>query len=463
MPMSNKQPLRTRRFGRALVALALLASGPAIAGPEIQEWFTDAGVRVLFVETHEISIVDARLTFAAGSARDGDHPGIAVLTSNLLLAGTEKLSADALARAYEREGAQVSTGAARDMAWVGFRSLSAPEHLWPVVEVVAAIAGNPAFPPAEVERLTDQQLTALKQVAQSPGAIAERAWWQAVYGEHPYGHAPLGTPESVKSITPENVAAFHQRFYTAANANLAIVGDLSRAQAERLARELTADLPRGEPAPPLLPVPEAVEAATIRKAFPSVQSHVLIGGPAVARGFDHWPALVVANHIFGGSGFSSRLLTELREKRGLVYGAYSYFSPMAVRGPFIIGFQTRGDQVEEALSVARTQLTRFLEEGPTAAEVESAILSITGSFPLKIDSNAELVGYLAMIGFYGLPTDYLAEFRDAIEDVSAAEAHAAFVEAVGEGARVRVIVGGNRARDGAGAEAGARSGAEAPR
>lgn len=431
-----------------LAAAALLAALPAAAAPEVRQWTTPDGARVMFIEAQEVPLVDVRITFAAGAARDGEHPGIARLTSKLLMSGTDALDADALARAWEDEGAQVSTGAARDMAWVELRSLGEEEHLRPVVDTVARMLARPAFPEDEIARLKDQQRTALEEEAQSPGALAERAFWEAAYGDHPYGHEPLGTRASLEAIDRGAIRAFHERYYVAANANIAIVGDLSRARAERLARTLTAPLPAGEAAPALPPVPALDEDVTVRRDFPSTQAHVLIGRPGVARGYERWPALYVANHVLGGGGFTSRLFAEVREERGMVYGIYSYASPMAVRGPFLVRLQTRGDQAAEAVDIVRAQLRRYADKGPTAAEVEDAVRNITGGFPLQIDSNAELASYLSMMGFYGLPPDYLDRFPEEAAAVDARAAHAAFADAIGERPRVTVIVGGDRAQGG---------------
>lgn len=433
----------TRAAG-LLLGLALAA--PAAAMPEIRQWQTDNGARVLFVEAHEIPLVEVQLTFAAGSARDGEHPGIAHLVSDLLMSGTEARDAGALAAALERRGAEVSTGAARDMGWVGFRSLSEDEHLWPVAELVAELTARPAFPAGEVERVRNRQLTALEDQRQKPGAIAERMFWRALYGDHPYGHVPEGTKESLAVIGREELRAFHRRYYVARNASIAIVGDLARDEAERLARELTRHLPAGSPAEDLPPVSRRSGPATIEEAFPSTQAHVLLGHVGVARGDDRWPALHVANHILGGGGFSSRLMNEVREKRGLVYGISSRLMPMAARGPFRVSLQTRGDQAGKALELVRAELERFVEEGPTEQEVADARRNIVGGFPLQIDSNAELAGYLAMIGFYELPPDYLRRFRDGIEAVDRESVHAAARSLLADRQPVTVIVGGDRAR-----------------
>lgn len=434
----------------AVIGVLLLAAAatPAAAAPDIQAWTTDNGARVLFIEAHEIPLVEAQVTFAAGAARDGEHAGIAHLVSDLLMSGTTRRDADALATALERDGAEVSTGAARDMGWVEFRSLSADEHLWPVADTVAGMLARPAFPAGEIRRIKDLRRTELENERQSPGSLASRAFWEALYGDHPYGHVPLGSEQSLTAIAREDLQAFHGRYYVARNANIAIVGDLDRAAAERLARTLVQSLPAGEPAEALPPPPGPGEARTIERAFPSTQAHVTLGNVGVARGFEHWPALYVANHVLGGGGFSSRLMTEVREKRGLVYGVGSYFSPMAVPGPFQVSLQTRGDQVGQALDVVRSEIERFIEEGPTEAELEDAKRNIVGGFPMQIDSNAELAGYIAMIGFYDLPLDYLDRFRERVQAVDGEAVRKAVQAAMVDVPRVTVIVGGDRADGG---------------
>lgn len=433
--------------GACLLLAASCFATPAAAMPEIQQWETGNGARVLFVETREIPLVEVQVTFAAGSARDGEHPGVAHLVSDLLLSGTEHRDADALAAAFEQRGAEISTGAARDMGWVEFRSLSEEQRLAPVVETTAELLAQPAFPAGEIERLRDRQVTNLEDEKQKPGAIAGREFWQAIYRDHPYGHRPEGTEESLAAIGREELRAFHREYYVARNASIAIVGDLDRARAERLADELVGELPAGSPAASLPPVPQTVGATTVEKAFPSTQAHVMLGHAGIARGDDRWPALHVANHILGGGGFSSRLMSEVREKRGLVYGVSSRLSPMEALGPFRIALQTRGDQAGEAVELVRSELERFVEEGPTEQEVSDARRNIVGGFPLQIDSNAKLAGYLAMIGFYDLPLDYLRHFRDSVEAVDREAVHAAARSLLADRAHATVIVGGSRGRD----------------
>jgi zinc protease len=429
---------------RALAATAL-APCIAFAGPEIDSWRTDNGARVLYVHAPEIPLVDARVAFDAGSARDGDRPGIARLANDLLLAGTSDADADTIARRIERHGGDVSTGSKRDMAWIELRSLAEEAHLAPVASTVGQVLEEPAFPSQAIARHKGQQRSDLKEQAQSPGAIADKRLWAELYGDHPYAHSPLGTPDALSTIERAHLQAFHERHYVAANANVAIVGAIEQARARALAQTLVGGLAQGEPAPALPSANGPEDDRTVRVSFPSTQAHVAICQIGVARGYPDWPALYLGNHVFGGGAFTSRLFEHVREDEGLVYSVYSYASPMAVAGPYRIGFQARGDRSERALTIVREQLERFVANGPRADEVEDTQRQIRGSFPLDIDSNAELTSYLSMMGFYGLPQDYLQRFPEAIGAVDAAAAQRAFRDVVGERARITVIVGGDRA------------------
>jgi zinc protease len=228
----------------------------------------------------------------------------------------------------------------------------------------------------------------------------------------------------------------------ARNAVLGLVGDLDRAAAERLADRLAARLPAGEHAAPLPPVPPLEKASIERIYHPSAQTHIYMGAPGMHRGDPDYFPLYLGNHVLGGSGLVSRLSDEVREKRGLSYSASSYFSPMDRDGPFLLSLQTRNDQTDAALAVMRETLQKFVDEGPTDEELVSAKKNITGGFPLLIDSNAKILSYLVMIGFYGLPLDYLETFNAKIEAVTRAQVMDAFHRRVQPDTMATVIVGG---------------------
>jgi len=425
-----------------LAAALLLISGLATAVPAIQNWRTANGVPIYFIPARELPMVDAQILFNAGSARDGERPGLAKLTSGLLEEGAGDWSADAIADRFDQVGARFSASSRRDSASVSLRSLVDPRYLQPTVETVARLLKEPTFAPDTVERVRQQMLTALRDRAQSPGAIAQDAFYKALYGNHPYAIPPEGTVASLNAITRAEIQEFHRRHYTAANAVVAIVGDLDRPAAEQLANTLVGSLPQGERVPPTLPVAPLAASQTLRIPHPSSQSHILIGQVGVSRADPDYYALYLGNHVLGGNGLVSRLAQEIREKRGLAYGAYSGFSPMRQAGPFLLNLQTRNDQVDIALQVAQTTLREFTANGPDPRILEEARQNITGGFALDLAGNGKLAGALGSIAFHGLPLDYLQNYISMMNGISLEQVKTAWQRHVQPDRLITVIVGG---------------------
>ncbi len=424
------------------LTLLLLPLGGAVASPEIQHWKTSNGARVYFVAAPQLPMLDIRVVFDAGSARDGKLPGLALMTNALLDAGAGDLDEEAIAERLEGLGAQLSSSALRDMAMVSLRSLSDARYLDPAVAILARIIGEPRFPEEVFQRERKRLLVSLRAEQQSPGDIASKAFYRAIYGEHPYASPVNGTEESLQALRRSDLQRFHQRYYVAANAVVALVGDLTREEAEKLAEKLVAPLSTGTGAPSLPAVKPLAGAVERSLPHPSTQTHILLGQPGMTRTDPDYMALYVGNHILGGSGFGSRIMTEIREKRGLAYSAYSFFLPMRRKGPFQMGLQTRNETAAEAERLLREILVRFIEEGPTEKELIAAKKNITGSFPLRIDSNRDILEYIAMIGFYGLPLDYLETFNQRVEAVTGEAIRDAFRRRIDPQRLAAIRVGG---------------------
>ena len=242
---------------------------------------------------------------------------------------------------------------------------------------------------------------------QSPGTIASETFYKELYKDHPYALPDIGTEQSVKVISRNDLIKFYKKYYVAENALVTIVGDVNKRQAKALAEKVVGKLPKGKKALAVSAVKDIDKAISIHHAHPSTQTHIMVGQPGLHRKDKDYFVLYVGNHILGGSGFGSRIVEEIREKRGLAYSSYSYFYPTLKRGPFIIGMQTGNKQTEEALNVLKETLNNFIEQGPTEKELIHAKKNITGGFVLRYDSNRKLAEYLGMIGFYRLPLNYL--------------------------------------------------------
>ena len=425
-----------------LLSVICLFTTLAQATPSIQHWETANGARVLFVEAHDLPMVDVRVVFDAAAARDAGAAGLARLTSTLLDQGAGGLNADQIASGLENLGAELSTGSEKDMAWLSFRSLSESDLLQPALALFKKVLTAPEFPAADFERERQRMLVSAQYRKQKPGSIASENYYKLLYGDHPYASQAGGDETSLKAIKREQLKAFYQQYYVAKNAVVAVVGDLDKAQAMKLVNDLLAPLPAGQHAPALPDVPPLKKSVRKFISHPSTQSHVLMGQPGTYRGDPDYFTLYVGNFILGGSGLVSRISEEVREKRGLSYSAYSYFSPMAKPGPYTLGLQTKNDKRDEAIKVLRDTLQTYLDKGPTEKELVAAKKNITGGFPIRVSSNSKIVEYLAMIGFYGLPLDYLDTFTDNIEAVSRDMIIDAYKRRIHPDKMVTVIVGG---------------------
>ncbi|HRE15991.1 MAG TPA: pitrilysin family protein [Rhodocyclaceae bacterium] len=415
-----------KRF--ALTLIAALAAPLALAGVEIQQWTTPNGARVLFVETRALPILDVKIDFAAGSMFDpAGKSGVAALTRGILDLGAGVLDENAIADRLADLGAGIGGGADTDRASVSLRTLVAPERRKPALELLAMVVSEPRFEPAVIEREQARTIAGLKEALTLPGSVAGKAFWSALYPSHPYGQQ--ATPESVGSVSRADLQAFYQRYYTARNANLTIVGAISRAEAEKIAADLTTRLPAGEPAP--LPEAPKIPKGELQKLeHPATQAHIYIGLPAIERGHPDTYALLVGNYSLGGGGFVSRLMKEVRDKRGYAYNVHSGFVRMRQAGPFQINLQTKRAQANEAMKLSRSILEQFVKDGPSEEELAAAKANIVGSFPLGLDSNQKILDSVSAIGFFGLPLDYLARFQQNIAAVTVSDVRRAFARHV---------------------------------
>ncbi|MHC6227893.1 M16 family metallopeptidase [Pseudomonas sp. X10] len=390
----------------------------------IQNWNTAEGARVLFVEARELPMFDLRVTFAAGSSQDGDTPGLATLTNAMLNEGVAGKDVTAIAEGFESLGADFGNGSYRDMAVASLRSLSAADKREPALKLFAEVVGKPTFPEDALKRIKNQLLASFEYEKQSPGKLAGKALFARLYGDHPYAHPSDGTAESIQPVTLEQLRAFHARTYAAGNAVIALVGDLSRSEAEAIAAQVSSALPKG-PALAKLPQPSEPKPGITHIDFPSKQTHLMLAQLGIDRNDPDYAALSLGNQILGGGTFGTRLMSEVREKRGLTYGVYSVFSPMQVRGPFMINLQTRAELSEGTLKLVQDILADYLKTGPTQQELDDAKRELAGSFPLSNASNASIVGQLGAIGFYNLPLTWLEDFMQQSQSLTTEQVKAA--------------------------------------
>ena len=361
-------------------ATGLFSINYAVAGIPIEQWTQPSGVQVFLAQSPVIPMLDLQIDFDAGSRRDPPgQAGLASVTAGMagkgVLArqgagGTEPaLDENALGEAWADLGASFGASASADRLSFSLRSLTYPDLLGKAVHLAARQLGEPAFPQAIWLRERETLNAALKEANTRPATLAGRAFNQAVYGAHPYSFEM--TPDSLARIGVDHMKAVYGALIQPCRAKVTLVGAVNRAQADDLVTQLFARLSPAGSVPAVCPALPAVadvvpldQPAEQRIAFDSAQAQVLIGQPGYKRDDPDFFAFTVGNYILGGGGFVSRLTTEVREKRGLSYSVYSYFSPGLHAGAFTVGLQTRPDQADQAVKVSGDVLADFVANGP---------------------------------------------------------------------------------------------------
>lgn len=425
-----------------LTAAMLISALSAHAAVNIQHWQTSSGAEVYFVENHDLPIVDLSVNFAAGSARDtAEKSGLAGITRYMMTLGAAGMSDEVIANKLADIGAVLGGEFDGDRAALKLRTLSSEREQKQALDVFGKILQKPDFPASVLAREKARIISGLEESATQPEGMVNKAFMTALYGSHPYSLDESGEIATVAKLSVADLQAFYQQYYRANGAVIAMMGDLSRAQAEAIAESMASGLPKGPANPAIAQVTYPNAPVTQRIAHPASQSHILLGYPGIKRGDPDLFPLYLGNYVLGGGGFVSRLTEEVREKRGLVYSVYSYFMPMAEVGTFQIGLQTKKEQADEALKIVRATLADFLAKGVTDAELKAAKANVIGGFPMRIDSNSKILDYLAVIGFYKLPLNYLDEYNSKVAAVTAAQIKDAFNRRLKPENFVTVIVG----------------------
>ena len=435
-----------------LTASSLLLPAAALAAIPIIHWTQPSGTRIYLVESPAIQMVDVKIDFDAGARRDpADKAGLASVTASQATLGVRAvkdqpaLDENGLGEAWADLGASFGGNATSDRMSFSFRSLTFPDILPKVTALAARQLGEPSFAQDIWERNRQRLVASIKEANTQPATLANRAFATAVYGTHPYGFDVNET--TLGKITVDDMKALYARAVLPCRAVVSIVGAVTRAQADAMVTELMSRTPAANPSactawPSVPEVAPLAQAKDERIAFDSAQAHVLIGQPGYKRDDPDFFALTIGNHILGGGDFVSRLTEEVREKRGLTYSVYSYFSPALHAGAFTIGLQTRPDQASQALQLSRDVLAKFVANGPTAAELKATKSNLIGGFALRIDTNAKLLDNVSNIAWNKLPLDYLDTWTKAVEKITLADVKAAFARKLQPANMVTVVVGG---------------------
>ncbi|MDA0941938.1 MAG: pitrilysin family protein [Proteobacteria bacterium] len=425
-----------------LLLIGLMATFFTQAKIDVDFWTTDNGVRVYFVESHELPIVDININFDAGAARDPvGKSGLANLTNYLMLLGAGQYSENQISNLFSDIGSTLGGGIDHDHAKLNIRTLSKKEALNQTIETFKLVISEPSFEQKIFEREKKNTLSFLEQSNTQPDSLGTNAFIKALFGNHPYAFPQQGTVETIQKLERKDLVDFYNNYYSAQNASIVIVGDVNKTEVKKIVAQLTQDLPKKNH--PSIPIVDDTKAQEIMITNPAQQAHLFYGMPSMVRLDKDFYPLYVGNYILGGGGFVSRLTSEVREKNGLVYSVYSYFMPMHQKGPFQISLQTKKEQIDDAFKLVKKVVLDFIENGPTEKELNDAKLNLIGGFPLRLDSNKKISEYLSMMAIYNYPIDYLETFTKNINNVTINEVKDAFQRRMDMSKFSTVIVGKN--------------------
>ena len=398
------------------------------------------GLQVVTVLHHEQPSVSIRLLVSTGAVYDPpDKPGVAALVAALLDQGTAQRSAQEIADTIDSIGGGLLTGVATDLSYV--RAVVMKDDFALAMELLANVARQPAFAPTEIERQRQQLLSGLQVNYDDPSYIADVVFDRLVYGFHPYGKPGGGTPESIPSITRDDLVAFHQAYYAPNNSILAIVGDVTADEAFGQAQAVFGEWPRRDVTPPAAVDPPAPTRRVVVVDKPgSVQTEIRIGHLGIPRKSPDYMAMNLAIRILGGEG-SNRLHRVLRSERGLTYSASADMNARKFAGDVAAETGTRSAATADALRLAIEEFWRLRRERVGERELGDAQAYLAGSFPLTIETPDAIATQVLSVVFHGLDLENLETFRERVNAVTVDDVQRVAVEHVRPDRLSIVLVG----------------------
>jgi len=384
---------------------------------KIQEVTSPGGIKAWLVESHENPLITIRFAFFGGASQDAPgKEGEAYFVTAMMNEGAGELDAIAFQEREQELAMKMNFDAGRDVMLGRVQSLT--ENKDEVVDLVRLAMSQPRFDEDAIERVRAQILAGLKFDENDPETVAALAWNRIAFQDHPYGRPVKGTKESVAGISADDLKDYVRRVFARDKLVVSVVGDIGPEELGKMLDRLFGDLPErsdlvqvAEADPPLGPTREVI-------TMDVPQSVAQFGMRGISRQDDDFVPAYVLNYIIGGGGFSSRLMEEVREKRGLAYSVrsslYSY-----MHGPVFIGHvATKNEAVGQSLSVIRNELERMAEQGPTAEELESAKAYLTGAYPLRFESSSSIASQLLWIQIEDLGIDYVDRRNSLVEAVT---------------------------------------------
>ncbi|MEP1355450.1 MAG: pitrilysin family protein [Tateyamaria sp.] len=404
----------TRLF--LIIAIAFAAALPARADVEIEEVVSPGGITAWLVREPSIPFMAIELRFRGGASLDApDTRGAINLMTSLLEEGAADLDARAFARAQESLAVSFGYDVGDDALSVSGTFLS--ENRDEAVELLRQSIIEPSFASEALERVREQVLTGLRSDAKDPDEIARRTFDAMAFGDHPYATDYSGTIESVTALSRDDMLAAHSAVFARDRLYVGVAGDITPEELGPLLDTLLGELPETGASMPE-PAPVLIEGGTTVVEFETPQSVAIFGQRGIAQDDPDYFAAAVLNQVLGAGGFESRLMDEVRKKRGLTYGVYSYLAPQDYAATLQGQVASANESIAEAVSVIRDEWARAAAEGITPKELDAAKTFITGAYPLRFDGNGPIARIMVGMQMLGLPIDYIATRNDKVDAVT---------------------------------------------
>ena len=376
------------------------------------------GIILLHSEKKALPIVTVVFAIKAGSVVEPpEKAGLANLTADLLNEGTSRRTSKNISDEIEFVGGSLSTSGGSDYMTVSLSILKKDLELG--FDLLSDIILNPSFSQEEINRRKKVIKSSIIQQNEEPGIVASRAFSKAVFGEHPYGRPAEGTLETLDNITRQDIVDFHSSYYAPNNTFMAVVGDITGNELKPLIDKYFKIWQKKEIKFHDMSVPKSGSKAEVIKINKNItQANIILGHLGIKRDDPDYYAVSVMNYILGGGGFASRLMDSIRDNKGLSYDVHSYFSASKYSGSFQVVLQTKNNSANEAINEILKEMDRIRTEKVSDKELDNAKLYLTGSFPLRIDSNRKIAAFLIAVEFYDLGLDYVDDYKKFIEAVS---------------------------------------------
>lgn len=399
--------------------IAFVIALPAWAEIEIEEVTSPSGIKAWLVEDHLIPFTALELRFRGGTSLDDpDKRGAVYLMSGLIEEGAGDMDARTYARELEELAASFRYNATDDTVSISAQFLT--ENRDEVIDLLRTTIHEPRFDQDAVDRVRAQVLSGLKSDQTDPNDIAGRNFAEMAFGDHPYGSEGKGTIESVSALTRDDVIAAYDGVFAKDRLYVGAVGDITAEELGVLLDELLAELPEiGKPIPDRADV--TISGGVNVVEFDTPQSVALFGQKGIDRDDPDFFAAYILNHILGGGGFESRLMHEVREKRGLTYGVGTYLVPKDLASVYLGSVSSANDRIAQAVEVIRDEWARAATEGVTQKELDDAKTYLTGAYPLRFDGNGQIAGIMVGMQMEDLPIDYIATRNDKVNAITLEE------------------------------------------